>query len=139
MICFGGAEHIADGQTTLTVSRIANVPRVVLWIFLGFEAIRLIAWLAFLIWFFDAYDSNSWVGSEAIAIPGIAALWLGFPYAFIAGYTAGSMNFLNVSANAPVAVAISNFGLWLFCSMLCIWALNWLTKPVNPNLRKAEW
>lgn len=97
--------------------------RRILWIFLGLEALRFTAWIAFLLWFASAFDSKTWVGPEASLIPILAASWLGFPYGWIASRWAGTWNFLPVSEHAIVSIALAHFALWLLVTAFVAWVL----------------
>jgi hypothetical protein len=102
--------------------------RRVMWIFLGIEALRFASWLLFLLWLTLAYDATTWVGPESNVISGLAALWLGFPYSWVAGYFAGTMNFLPFTQHVPVGIAVVHFTLWLLITALVAFPLHRLAK-----------
>jgi len=100
----------------------------VLWIFLGVEALRFVAWIAFLLWLASAFDSSTWVGAEAPLVSILVASWLGFPYSWIASWSAGSWNFLPIAEHVTMSVALTHFALWLLATAFIAFVLYRLSR-----------
>lgn len=87
-------------------------------LFIVFECIRFVLWTVFLVWLTCAYDANTWRGPEALLIPSLVAFWLGFPYAWIATYLAGTSNLLHAQLHVPISIAFVNFLVWLLVTTI---------------------